>query len=40
MRYHRPGVTTIQLYVSLPPEDFASRSRLLDTLTRLGPAAG
>jgi len=40
LRYHRPGVTTIQLYVSLPPEDFASRSRLLDTLTRLGPAAG
>lgn len=39
LRYHRPGVTTIQLYVSLPPEVFVSRARLLDTLTRLGPAA-
>ncbi|CAG6390823.1 LLM class F420-dependent oxidoreductase [Streptomyces cocklensis] len=38
-RYHRPGVTTIQLYVSLPPEVLASPPRLLDTLTRLGPAA-
>lgn len=40
MQYHRPGVTTIQLYVSLPPEVFVSRARLLDTLARLGPAAG
>ncbi|MEU6215705.1 LLM class F420-dependent oxidoreductase [Streptomyces sp. NPDC047023] len=39
LRYHRPGVTTIQLYVSLPPEVFVSRARVLDTLTRLGPAA-
>ncbi|MEV6406211.1 LLM class F420-dependent oxidoreductase [Streptomyces bobili] len=39
LRYHRPGVTTIQLYVSLPPETFVSRARVLDTLARLGPAA-
>ncbi|MGW5635820.1 LLM class F420-dependent oxidoreductase [Streptomyces sp. NPDC003832] len=39
LRYHRPGVTTIQLYVSLPPETFVSRAKVLDTLTRLGPAA-
>ncbi|MFI9328403.1 LLM class F420-dependent oxidoreductase [Kitasatospora sp. NPDC052868] len=39
LAYHRPGVTTIQLYISLPPEVFVSRSRLLDTLARLGPAA-
>jgi len=40
LRYHRPGVTTIQLYVSLPPEVFVSPARLIDTLARLGPAAG
>ncbi|MGX1274577.1 LLM class F420-dependent oxidoreductase [Streptomyces phaeoluteigriseus] len=39
LRYHRPGVTTIQLYVSLPPETFVSRAKVLDTLARLGPAA-
>ncbi|MGW2543822.1 LLM class F420-dependent oxidoreductase [Kitasatospora sp. NPDC001574] len=39
LRYHRPGVTTIQLYVSLPPEVLADRNRLLDTLARLGPGA-
>jgi probable F420-dependent oxidoreductase len=38
LEYHRPGVTTIQLYVSLPPEVFVSRDRLLDALGRLGPA--
>ncbi|MEU3496705.1 LLM class F420-dependent oxidoreductase [Kitasatospora cineracea] len=39
LRYQQPGVTAIQLYVSLPPEVFTSRTRLLDTLARLGPAA-
>lgn len=37
LRYHRPGVTTIQLYVALPPAAFASGDTLLDTLGRLAP---
>ncbi|WP_329494245.1 LLM class F420-dependent oxidoreductase [Kitasatospora herbaricolor] len=40
LRYHLPGVTTLQLYVSLPAEVLADRDRLLDVLARLGPAAG
>lgn len=40
LRYHRPGVTTVQLYVALPPETFVSRAKVLDTLARLSPAGG
>jgi probable F420-dependent oxidoreductase len=38
-RYHRPGVTAIQLYVSLPPEVVTDPARLLDTLARLCPVS-
>ncbi|MFC9331612.1 LLM class F420-dependent oxidoreductase [Kitasatospora sp. NPDC057015] len=40
LRYHLPGVTTVQLYVSLPSAALADREGLLDILARLGPAAG
>jgi probable F420-dependent oxidoreductase len=39
LRYHVPGVTTIQLFVSLPPDAYRGREYVLDVLTRLGPAA-
>lgn len=39
MRYHLPGVTSIQLFVSLPPEAFYTQETVLDILRRLGPAA-
>lgn len=38
LRYHQPGVTTIQLFVSLPPEVLSSQEAVLDVLRRLGPA--
>ncbi|MFI0898393.1 LLM class F420-dependent oxidoreductase [Streptomyces sp. NPDC020983] len=36
-RYHLPGVTTVQLYVSPPPGQLARPAALLDTFARLGP---
>ncbi|MBB2747237.1 LLM class F420-dependent oxidoreductase [Microbispora sp. NBRC 16548] len=38
-RFHHPAVTTIQLYVSLPPEVLADPASVLEVLRRLGPAA-
>ncbi|GAA2043835.1 LLM class F420-dependent oxidoreductase [Catenulispora yoronensis] len=39
LRYHVPGVTGIQLYVSLPPEIPRTLESVLDLLRRLGPGS-
>ena len=39
LRYHQPGVTTVQLYVAPPPGVVADPGRLHDLLARLGPPA-